>query len=130
MKNVIIAVIAISVFLITILTGCFEIECPDPGENIPILIGCIFKNPGLYLNETIIIKGDYGTGQNSTWVVTPSIYFGDVPDYLDITFTEQVNSSLLTPWKVYYFTGIVREFEQSDMGRHQYYLEVFKVEEV
>ncbi len=124
------AAMVVTVFFITVFTGCFEAECPDPSENKPILIGCILRHPGKYLNETVIIKGDFGTAQNDTWVETPSISFGSVPDGIDITFTEQVNTSLLTPWKLYYFTGIVRKFEQSDMGFHPYFLEVFNVEEV
>ncbi len=131
MRIKVIAGIIFTVFLASILMGCFEADCPDPSENKPILIGCILRNPGKYLNETVIIKGTYElTTQNEPWISTPSIRFGNVPDSLDILSSEEVNTSQLILEDQYIFTGIVKKFEKIHEGRHAYYLYVTNIEEV
>jgi len=126
-------IVGIIVLLVAVgLSGCQIQSCPDPSENKPIAIGCIKQNPEIYLNKSVIIKGTYGKNDdlNQTWVTTPSIHFGNVPDMLNLIFLEEVNTSVLILWKDYSFTGIVKEFEAEHTGLGPFYLEVTKIEPV
>ncbi len=125
-----IIIVGIIVLLVAVgLSGCQIQSCPDPSENKPIAIGCILQNQEIYLNKSVIIKATFGRRNDSIWITTPSIYYANVPDSLDINISSGVNTSILIPAKEYYFTGIVKEFEAEHTGRHPHYLEVTKIEE-
>jgi predicted lipoprotein len=132
MDNKKISILSVVMVLLIIgvvcLSGCQIQNCPNPDEKKPVVVGCILQNPDKYLNKTVIIKGVFGTNQNRTWVHTQSIYFGHVPDDFNIVMSNNVNTSILVPWKEYYFTGIVRAFTEGQEGFHQYYLEVIKIQ--
>ena len=127
MKKYIILIGVLTVILCVFLSGCQIYPCPDPSENKPVLIGCIFGNPDVYLNKTVIIKGWYNDKFNRTQVETVSIYYANVPDSLDIIISDQVNTSQLMPGNEYYFIGIVKIFEDYTYnlgsGPGPYYLE-------
>ncbi len=127
-KNIMIGTTVLTM-LIVCLSGCQMVQCPDPSENKPINAGCIIIDPGKYLNKITIIKGIFGTNQNRTWIQSPPIYFGGVPSQLNINITEEVNTSMLVPWKEYYFTGIIKELYNEQEGT-DYIMEVTKIQPV
>jgi hypothetical protein len=125
-----IAILSILLILLAIVfSGCQIRECPDLDENKPIPIGCIGESK--YLNNTVVVYGKYLVRHNRTYIRDSSIYFGHVPDTLDVNLSLALNTSLLVDGQTYYFTGIPKWTYH--LGSTEYwniYLQVLDVRKV
>jgi len=97
--------------------------CPNPGDNVPVSVGCLERFPEKYSDEHVTVVGEFVTsgGQwivqsnNGTYEVNisgiirgPSASFGEVPVSISFTLVNNTNISALIPGHEYRWIGVFR----------------------